>query len=104
MKYTHYNWSLTQPRPILLATYKLHVGGNERDLAKLARYLDPRRFQVHVAAFYPHGERVAELAAAGIPILDLPVRSFLNRTALASAKVLRAYVREHGIRLIHAFD
>lgn len=95
---------MTQPRPILLATYKLHVGGNERDLAKLARYLDPRRFEVHVAAFDPHGERVAELEAAGIPILDLPVRSFLDRTALTGAKVLRAYVREHRIRLIHAFD
>jgi glycosyltransferase involved in cell wall biosynthesis len=83
---------------------QLDVGGNERDLSKLARYIDPQRFEVHVAAFRPGGERVAELEAAGIPILYLPVRSFVNRTALTGAKVLRAYVRKHGIQLIHAFD
>ena len=80
------------------------MGGNERDLAKLARYLDPKRFEVHAATFDPVGERSAELTAAGIPILELPVRSFRNRTAIQGAQVLRAYVRKHGIRLIHAFD
>ncbi len=95
---------MSEPQPILLAVYQLGVGGNERDLAKLARYLDPKRFQVHVATFRPGGERVEELTAAGIPILELPVRSFRNRTAIQGAQVLRAYVRKHGIRLIHAFD
>ena len=87
-----------------MVVLQLDVGGNERDLAKLARYLDARRFQVHVATFRLGGERVAELEAAAIPIVHLPVRSFLDRTALAGAKTLRAYIREHGIRLIHAFD
>jgi L-malate glycosyltransferase len=95
---------LNAPQPILLAVFQLGVGGNERDLAKLARYLDPKRFQVHVATFRPGGERIEELEAAGIPILELPIRSFRNRTAIQGAKVLRAYVRKHGIRLIHAFD
>jgi glycosyltransferase involved in cell wall biosynthesis len=95
---------LTQPRPILLAAYKLHVGGNERDLAKLARHLDPRRFQVHVASFDPHGERVAELEAASIPILNLPVRSFLNTSVLQGAEVFHDYIRKHRIEIVHAFD
>lgn len=101
---TRDNTDLNEPQPILLAVYKLQVGGNERDLAKLARYLDPQRFRVHVATFHPGGERVAELNAAGISILELPVRSFRNRTAIQGAKILRDYVRAHGIRLIHAFD
>jgi len=95
---------VTRPVPILLIALQLDVGGNERDLAKLARYLDPARFQVHVASFRPGGERVAELEAAGIPILHIPVRSLRNLSVLAGARILRAYVREHGIRLIHAYD
>ena len=95
---------MTQPVPILLVSLHLDVGGNERDLAKLARYLSPARFEVHVASFRAVGERVAELEAAGIPILRLPVRSLRNYTALQGARILRAYVREHEIRLIHAFD
>lgn len=95
---------MTRPVPILLVALQLDVGGNERDLAKLARYLDPAKFQVHVAAFRTGGERAAELEAAGIPILAVPVRSLMNHTALKGAKVLRTYVRRHGIRLIHSFD
>jgi L-malate glycosyltransferase len=95
---------LPSPIPVLLAVHKLGVGGNERDLAKLARYLDSKRWQVHVAAFRPGGERRAELEAAGIPILDLPVRSFRNRTALSAARLLRDYIRRYNIRLIQAFD
>jgi len=95
---------LSQPIPILLTVLKLDVGGNERDLSKLARYLDRSRFKVHVARFRPGGEREAELEASDIPVLDLPVRSFLNRTALAGALALRSYLRRHEIQLIQAFD
>ncbi len=95
---------MSRPVPILLVALQLDVGGNERDLAKLARYLDPEKFEVHVAAFRAGGERVAELEAAGIPILALQVRSLMNLTALQGARILRAYVRRHGIRLIHSFD
>lgn len=95
---------MTRPVPILLVALHLDVGGNERDLAKLARYLNPTRFKVHVASFRQGGERVAELEAAAIPILPLPVSSLVNRKALEGAKILRSYVRKHGIELIHAFD
>ncbi|MCE5310972.1 MAG: glycosyltransferase family 4 protein [Acidobacteriales bacterium] len=92
------------PTPILLTAYRLHVGGAERDLAKLARYLNPDLFSVHVACFHADGERRAEIEAAGIPILVLPVRSFHNRTAIHGAFQLQRYVRRHHIQLIQAFD
>ena len=95
---------MSQPIPILLTVLKLEVGGNERDLSKLARYLDPSRFKVHAACFREDGERRAELDAFNIPILNLPVRSFLDRTALAGARTLRAYLRRNKIQLIQAFD
>jgi glycosyltransferase involved in cell wall biosynthesis len=97
---------LNCPRPIsvLLLVYELDVGGNERDLSLLARNLDPQRYRVHAAAFRANGARRAELDAARIPVIELPVRSFLNRTAWGGARVLRDYAREHEIALIHAFD
>lgn len=73
-------------------------------MAKLARYLDPDRFEPHVGCFLPSGERRAELDAAHVPILHLPVRSLRNRTALDGARVLRSYLRRHNIQLLHAFD
>ena len=93
-----------EPVPILLTVYRLEVGGNERDLSKLARYLDPSRFEVHVACFHPDGERRAELEASKIPILHLPVRSFYDKTAITGARSLWAYLRRHKIQLIQAFD
>jgi glycosyltransferase involved in cell wall biosynthesis len=87
-----------------LAVHKLHFGGNERDLAKLARHLNPDRWQVHVAAFWPEGDRHAELEAAGIPILDLAVRSFRNGTCIRGARLLHSYIRRYRIQLIQAFD
>jgi glycosyltransferase involved in cell wall biosynthesis len=90
--------------PVLLLAYRLHVGGNERDLSKLARALRADRFEPHVAAFHVDGDRRAELEAAGIPILHLPVTSFRNYTALAGAVKLRSYLRKNHIQVVHAFD
>ena len=83
---------------------ELGIGGCERDLVKIALHLDRRRFQPHVGCFISDGFRGHELRAAGIPILRLPVRSFRSYSALQAMFTMRRYVREHGIRLVHAFD
>lgn len=95
---------MARPAPILLAVYRLDVGGNERDLSKLARHLDPARYQAHVVSYHPEGERRAELDRAGIPILRLPVRSLHDHTAVAGAARLWKYLRRHKIELVQAFD
>jgi glycosyltransferase involved in cell wall biosynthesis len=89
--------------PILLMTRALSEGGCERDLARLALKLDRSRFEPHVGCFRD-GVRTAEIEAAGVPILRLPVTSFRNRTCVAGALQMGSYVREHQIRLMHAFD
>lgn len=94
----------TPPWPILLLVRQLTIGGAERDAAKLARYLDRSRFEPHIACFHAEGERLEELQKAGVPILALPVRSFHNWTAVRGARLLRRYIREHGIVLMQAFD
>jgi glycosyltransferase involved in cell wall biosynthesis len=83
---------------------QLGEGGCERDAAKLAIGLDRSRFEPHVAVFHSGGFRSAEVEAAGVPILALPVRSFLDASAWNGARQLGSYVRRHGIRLVHTLD
>jgi glycosyltransferase involved in cell wall biosynthesis len=44
------------------------------------------------------------LEAAGVPVLELGVRSLVSASAIACARRLGAYVAQHGIQLVHAFD
>jgi glycosyltransferase involved in cell wall biosynthesis len=92
------------PVPVLLLVRELNQGGCERDLTKIALRLDRSRFQPHVACFRPEGMRRPELDAADVPVLYLPVRSFLSHTAVSGGLMLRDYIRRHGIRLVHCFD
>jgi glycosyltransferase involved in cell wall biosynthesis len=89
---------------ILLLVYSLGPGGTERQVAELALSLDPARFTPHVGAVYPNGMRADELRAAGIPVIEVPVRSLTNGSAVKSFNILRRYIREHNIRIVHSFD
>lgn len=65
--------------------------------------LDRRLFTPHVA-YVEDGFRADELRRGGIALLQLPLRSYINRTAWESAVMLRRYIREHRIRMVHTFD
>jgi glycosyltransferase involved in cell wall biosynthesis len=90
--------------PVLLLVESLSHGGCERDAAKIAVGLDRSRFEPHVAVFHTGGFRSKEVEGAGVPILALPVRSFLNSSMLQGARLLREYIRSHHIQLVHSFD
>lgn len=92
-----------RPAPVLLMVHSLGHGGSERQLAGIALALDRRRFIPHVATVF-EGFRAEELRRAGVPILRLPLRSFHGINTLASARLLRKYIREHQIRVAHTFD
>ncbi|HUK42832.1 MAG TPA: glycosyltransferase family 4 protein [Candidatus Bathyarchaeia archaeon] len=92
------------PIPVLITARELDQGGVERDVTKIAMHLDRSRFEPHVGTFYAKGLRYEELRAAGIPILDLPLRSLLSVDALRLATTMRRYIRQHGIRIVHAYD
>jgi L-malate glycosyltransferase len=89
--------------PVLLMVRSLEHGGCERDLTKIALHLDRNRFEPHVGIFRG-GFRRQELEAARVPILDLPVESFGNRTLWQGVRKMRAYVRQYNIQLVQAFD
>ena len=90
--------------PVLLLVESLAHGGCERDATKIAVGLDRSRFDPHVAVFHPGGPLTAQLEAAGVPILSLPLRSFVNSSLIVAARTMGAYIRSHGIKLVHAFD
>jgi glycosyltransferase involved in cell wall biosynthesis len=70
---------------------------------EIARSLDRTRFQVHVGCFHK-GMRADDLESAGIPILQLPVRSFLKPGALLGAWRMIRYIHTHKIQIVHTFD
>jgi glycosyltransferase involved in cell wall biosynthesis len=85
-------------------TRELGLGGSERQLAETALALDRDRWQPHVACFTAGGFRARELEAAGVPVLELGVRSLVSGTAVTAARRLGAYGARHGIQVVHAFD
>lgn len=91
-------------RRVLLMSYCLDYGGTERQLAELAKQLDPSRFEPCVGSFHTGGVRGQELRAAGIPVVRFPVRSFRSPATLGEAWKLRRYLKERRIEILHAFD
>ncbi len=85
-------------------SYSLGIGGSERQLSSMACALDRSVFTPHVACFRGDGFRAAELRSAGVPILNLPIRSFASWSAVESARMFRRYLAEHRISLVHTFD
>jgi len=87
----------------MLMARELGPGGTERQLTELARSLDRSRFQVHVACFR-EGIRASELKADGIPVVRLPVTSFMKPSAITGAWRLARFIRTLNIRVVHTFD
>ena len=83
---------------------ELGLGGTERQLAETALALDREQFEPHVGCFTGGGFRARELREAGVPILELGVRSLVSRSALVGARRMGAYLARHGVGLVHAFD
>ena len=82
----------------------LNHGGCERDAAKIALGLDRSRFEPHVGILREGGFRVPEVRAGGVPVIHFPVTSFMNTSVLGAARKMGAYIRRHGIQVLHAFD
>lgn len=92
------------PIPVLITARELDQGGVERDVTKIAMHLDRSRFEPHVGAFYAHGLRYEELRSAGVPVLDLPLRSLVSLETLRLGRAMQRYVKKHRIQVVHAYD
>jgi len=90
--------------PVLLMARELDLGGSERQMTLIARTLDRSRFEPVVGCFRPLGLRGVELQAAHIPVVHFPVSSFRSVQAISGAWKLVHFIRQRGIKLVHAFD
>src|SRR5262249_48724641 len=95
---------LSSPTPVLLMAQELTQGGSERQLTEIAKALDRRSFAPHVAVLRSGGLRLDELRAAGVPVVFIPLRSFVRPSLLSAAWQLNRYLRHNRIRLVHSFD
>jgi hypothetical protein len=68
----------------MLMARELGPGGAERQLTELACSLDASRFEAHVGCF-KEGVRADEVRRCGVPILHLPVTSFIKLSTLSGA-------------------
>lgn len=92
-----------KPIPILLMAHSLGHGGGERQLALTALNIDRSRFEPHVGCC-EGGFWVDRLREAGVRFFFMGPRSLLSPSALRETRRLRAYIREHGIRIVQTFD
>lgn len=102
--HSHLHTAVRRPTPVLMLARVLDAGGIERAVSLFARHLSEHGIQPHVGCFNPGGMRWREIEAAGIPLLTVPVTSFRSKSAIDGARILRSYIAEHDIRIVHAFD
>jgi glycosyltransferase involved in cell wall biosynthesis len=95
---------MPEPCPVLLMARSFGLGGSERQLAEIAKALDRSRFEPHAGCFQAEGFRAEELHAAGVPVAQFPVTSFLGPSAFAGMLALGRYFEDHHIQLVHTFD
>jgi glycosyltransferase involved in cell wall biosynthesis len=90
--------------PVMLLIQHLGPGGSERQMFEIAANLDRARFTPHVCCLRTDGFMDRRLAERGVPVLRLPLQSFLSAEALGAAWELGRYLRRNRIRIAHAFD
>src|SRR4029450_10582114 len=84
----------------IIDTYR--IGGPGKTIINSARYIDKRRYCVHVASFTSLDDSQNEFAAAGgaggIPCVAVPETRRVN---LSHLKAIRDYVRRERVSILH---
>jgi glycosyltransferase involved in cell wall biosynthesis len=83
---------------------ELNLGGSERQMTEIARFLDRAQFSPRVGCFNPAGFRGEELRASGVPVVQFPLESYKSAHTAKQARALVRYIREEHISLVHTFD
>ncbi|MGH9719542.1 MAG: glycosyltransferase, partial [Bryobacteraceae bacterium] len=95
---------MSRPAPVLLLARELGQGGSERQMTAIARALDRSRFTPFAGAFRAEGIRADELRAAGVPVVEFPVRSLYAPSTLAVARRFGRFIAAQRIAIVHSFD
>jgi glycosyltransferase involved in cell wall biosynthesis len=82
----------------------LNLGGSERQVAEVAMSLDRTLFRPSIVCFDARGVRADDLRRAGVPVVELPVRSFVAPKTVSLAWQFVTSLRADGVVLAHPFD
>lgn len=96
--------ALPSPLPVALFFSQFLPGGTEGQMIELARRLDRRRFEVHLACLHRKGAWVSRAAANVNDIAEFPIHSFKRAHVLARMWQFAAWCRERRIAVLHATD
>ena len=79
-------------------------GGTERQMIELARRLDRRRWEIHVATFHAQGgwfHRVVEVAAS---VTEFPIATFRSAGAVHQLRAFARWCRDRRIAVLHTTE
>jgi glycosyltransferase involved in cell wall biosynthesis len=82
----------------------MHVGGTELNALRTAEALDRDRFDLTVACLRPGGPLAERYAAAGIPVLNFPLRNLYGADALRQGRRFARFLRENETDVLHCHD
>lgn len=96
--------ALPSPLPVALFFSQFLPGGTEGQMIELARRLDRRRFEVHLACLHRNGAWVARASANAGDIAEFPIRSFRHPQTFARMSQFAKWCRDRRIAVLHATD
>src|SRR3989441_2026682 len=79
------------------------IAGTERQFMNLGRSLDPFRFELHFACFKRLGHFLKEIEASRRPLVEYPVNSLYNPTALIEQWKFAKYIKRNRIHIVHTY-
>jgi glycosyltransferase involved in cell wall biosynthesis len=82
----------------------MRFGGTELNAVRTAERLDRDRFELRVVCLGQDGPLTERYRAIGVPVVNMPIRSFYGWSMLRSGWRFVQYVRKAGADVVHAHD
>ena len=92
-----------QQTPIAVVMTSFDAGGTERQMIELARRLDRRQWDVHLACLNPRGSWQARAAEAA-PVTAFPISGFGRPDTCRQALAFARWCTRHDIQIVHTVD
>lgn len=92
------------PIRLMLFTDSFIAGGTERQFVETLRLLDRTRYDIRVGCLKRRGPFLADVEAAGVPVLEFPIRSLHGVDTVQWFARLVRYLRAERIDVVHAFE
>jgi glycosyltransferase involved in cell wall biosynthesis len=82
----------------------MRLGGTELNAVRTAERLDRERFELHVVCLGEDGPLTERYRAIGVPVVNMPIRSFYGWSMLRSGWRFVRYLRRVRADVVHAHD